>query len=118
MKFLVTFGPDSRAVDAPNAEDAWAEYCRLVPQAMKHPNLYGRKIEPVADAVVDSGAVSNELSSQGVSAMDLNEVAVDGPVVDNSSEESVAEAVSESPPETTADESVADASESSLDEGV
>ena len=48
MKYLVTFGPDSREVIAANEADAWAAYCAIVPAAMKHPNLYERVIVEVA----------------------------------------------------------------------
>lgn len=52
MKYLVTFGAESKEVVAANEGDAWCEFCAIVPSALKHPNLHPRSIVEVPEVVV------------------------------------------------------------------
>ena len=66
MKFNVTWGPESKEVDAPDADAAWPAFCTLVPAALKHPNLYERKVEAVivAEDDIDSALARFDVSEE------------------------------------------------------
>ncbi len=46
-RYLVTWGDESKIVEAPNESDAWAAFVDQCELAQRHPNLHARK---VADA--------------------------------------------------------------------
>lgn len=54
MKFKVVWA-DAEVIDATDPADAWAQFCKLHEDALKHPNLHDRFVfaaeEPVATAV-------------------------------------------------------------------
>ena len=47
MRFQVTFGPESREIEAASAADAWSAFCSVNTTANRHPNLYERVIEEI-----------------------------------------------------------------------
>ena len=61
MLYRITFGPESREIEAASAADAWSAFCSVNTTANRHPNLYKRTIEVASDVVPiaepDTGSV-------------------------------------------------------------
>lgn len=64
MKFKVVWA-DAVVVDANDPADAWAQFCKLNEDALKHPNLHDRFVfvdGPVADFVPQTNLIAAPVS--------------------------------------------------------